>query len=101
MRNGVDDGRRSSASNTRIWFRRLFPATQGRYPRYLPETMFALLNGGLALGLVTEPLLYRAESVTRPVLVASALAQLVAGVLFGYVAWLNVRAPANPAPGVQ
>jgi hypothetical protein len=88
-----------------LWFlplnRKAFPAMQGRYPRYLPETIFTLLNGGLALRLVSEPFLYSAESLARPVLIFSAVAQFAAIVLFGYVAWLRVRGPANPAPGVR
>jgi hypothetical protein len=88
-----------------LWFlplnRKAFPSMQGRYPRYLPETIFALLNGGLALRLVTEPLVFSAEPLARPVLIFSALAQFAAIVLFGYIAWLRVRGAANPAPGVR
>jgi hypothetical protein len=34
-------------------------------------------------------------------LVLSAVAQLAAIVLFAFIAWRRVRAPARPAPGVR
>jgi hypothetical protein len=53
-----------------LWFlplsRKAFPATQGRYPRRLPEIIFALLNAGLGLRLIAEPLVTSAPTVMRP-----------------------------------
>ncbi len=89
-----------------LWFlplnREAFPETQGRYPRHLPETIFALLNGGLAIRLVAEPLaLSGSAPLARPLVIVSALAQFAAILLFGYIAWQRVRRPPNPAPGVR
>lgn len=89
-----------------LWFlplnREAFPETQGRYPRHLPETIFVLLNGGLAIRLIAEPFIFRGEpSPVGPFIVLSALAQFVAIVLFGSIAWQRVRRPPNPAPGVR
>jgi hypothetical protein len=89
-----------------LWFlplnREAFPETQGRYPRRVPETIFALLNGGLAIRLVGEPLALTGEApLLRPLVIVSAFAQFAAIVLFGYIAWQRVRRPPNPAPGVR
>jgi hypothetical protein len=89
-----------------LWFlplnREAFPETQGRYPRRLPETIFALLNGGLAIRLIAEPLVLRGDSPPAVLLIViSALAQFAAIVSFGYIAWQRVRRPPNPAPGVR
>ncbi len=89
-----------------LWFlplnREAFPQTQGRYPRRLPETIFILLNGGLAIRLVAEPLARAgAPPFAVPLVIASAIGQFAAIVLFGYIAWQRVRRPPNPAPGVR
>ena len=57
---------------------------------------YALLNGGLAMRIVSEPLLWTV-SVTRVTLCMSAAAQLAAIVLFAFIAWYHVRAPSRTA----
>lgn len=80
--------------------RERYPQTAGRYPAGAPIAVYVLLNGGLAMRIVSEPLL-GAGSVARTALIVSAVAQLAAIVLFAYVAWHRVRAPSRPAPGVR
>jgi hypothetical protein len=77
-----------------------YPTTAGRYPPGVPYTIWALLNGGLLLRLVAEPLL-SSGGVARVALAAGSLAQVGAIVVFAVVAWHRVRAPAHPAPGVR
>ncbi len=77
-----------------------FPQTAGRYPAGAPVLVYALLNGGLALRILAEPLL-SAGPVVRAALSVSALAQVVAILLFVAIAWQRVRLPARPAPGVH
>lgn len=87
-----------------LWFlpldRERFPATAGRYPPGLPFVVWALLNGGLVLRIVSEPLL-ATGAWARVALVVASVAQVAAIALFAYVAWARVRAPARPAPGVR
>jgi len=80
--------------------RERYPRTAGRYPPWAPMTVYALLNGGLALRIVSEPFL-ATGAVARTALFVSAVAQLAAILLFAYVAWQRVRGPARPAPGVR
>lgn len=80
--------------------RERYPRTAGRYPPWAPMTVYALLNGGLALRIVSEPFLVTG-AVARTALFVSAVAQLAAILLFAYVAWQRVRGPARPAPGVR
>jgi hypothetical protein len=86
------------------WFlplaREAYPETGGRYPPRVPYVVWALLNGGLALRIVSEPLL-STGTVTRAVLIVATLAQIAAIVLFAFTAWQRVRAPSRPAPGVR
>lgn len=80
--------------------RERYPQTAGRYPVHAPIAIWALLNGGLAVRIVAEPLL-SAGPLARGALMVSAIAQVTAIALFAYVAWQRVRAPARPAPGVR
>lgn len=80
--------------------RERYPQTAGRYPERTPIVVYALLNGGLALRIVSEPLL-SAGTLARTTLCISAAAQLAAILLFAFIAWHRVRAPARPAPGVR
>jgi hypothetical protein len=76
-----------------------FPDTAGRYPRWAPLTVWILLNAGLIARIVAEPAL--ASPLARPMLIAGGIAQAAAILLFAACAWLRVRAPARPAPGVR
>lgn len=80
--------------------RERYPRTAGRYPPWAPMTVYALLNGGLVLRILSEPFL-ATGAVARTALFVSAVAQLAAILLFAYVAWQRVRGPARPAPGVR
>ena len=80
--------------------RAAYPETAGRYPKRAPFVVWGLLNGGLVLRIVSEPSA-GGDMTARAVLVVSAAAQLAAVVLFGFIAWRRVRAPARPAPGVR
>lgn len=80
--------------------RERYPRTAGRYPPWAPMTVYLLLNGGLVLRIFSEPFL-ATGFIARTSLFVSALAQFAAIVLFAYVAWQRVRAPARPAPGVR
>ncbi len=80
--------------------RAAYPETAGRYPKRAPFIVWALLNGGLALRIISEPNA-GANDAARAVLAFSAVAQLAAVLLFAYIAWRRVRAPAHPAPGVR
>src|SRR5579875_1400237 len=79
--------------------RERFPDTAGRYPRWAPPAVWALLNAGLVARILAEPAL--ASPLARPVLAAAGVAQLSAILLFAACAWHRVRAPARPAPGVR
>lgn len=86
------------------WFlplaRDAFPATAGRYPARVPFAVWALLNGGLVLRIVSEPNLAHG-ALPRIVLAVASIAQVAAIALFAYTAWRRVRAPSRPAPGVR
>jgi hypothetical protein len=82
--------------------RERFPATQGRYPSAVVYACFALLNGGLIVRLVVEPwFVASGDRIAAALLVFAALAQPLAVVLFVWIAWLRIRPPAHPAPGVR
>jgi hypothetical protein len=87
-----------------LWFlpldRERFPETAGRYPQGAPFVVYALLNGGLVLRIASEPLL-ASGMWARVALVVASVAQVAAIVLFAWIAWSRVRAPARPAPGVR
>jgi hypothetical protein len=79
-----------------------FPQTQGRYPPSAPYVCYALLNGGLLLRAITEPWLdVRGGTVAAVLFAISGIAQLAGIVIFVAIAWLRVRAPSQPAPGVR
>jgi nitric oxide reductase large subunit len=80
--------------------REAYPDTAGRYPKRAPMIVWALLNGGLVLRIASEPLAGDSP-VARAVLALSASMQFAAVLLFAFVAWRRVRAPARPAPGVR
>lgn len=80
--------------------RERYPETAGRYPKRAPFVVYALLNGGLLLRILSEPMLASGIA-ARVALSVSAVAQVVAIVVFAAVAWNRVRAPARPAPGVR
>ncbi len=80
--------------------RERYPQTAGRYPRGAPIAVYALLNGGLLLRIMSEPLLWTGP-LARAALCVSAAAQLAAILLFAFIAWHRVRAPSRPAAGVR
>ncbi len=80
--------------------RERYPQTAGRYPARAPIVVYGLLNGGLVLRILSEPLLWTG-AVARTALCISAAAQLAAILVFALVAWHRVRAPSRPAPGVR
>lgn len=86
------------------WFlplaRDAFPGTAGRYPARIPYVVWALLNGGLVLRILSEPNL-AAGATPRLALAVASLAQIAAIALFAYTAWRRVRPPSRPAPGVR
>jgi hypothetical protein len=81
--------------------RERFPNTQGRYPDWAPSLCFWLLNGGLVVRLVAEPVyvLVARSPQLAIVLDLAALAQVAAIVIFIAIAWQRVRAPSHPASG--
>lgn len=87
-----------------IWLlplnRERFPDTQGRYFRWMPPSIYLLLNGGLIARIVSEPASAH-SAIARAILGASAVSQLCAILLFVALAWLRTRPPSRPAPGVR
>ena len=82
--------------------RERFPATHGRYPSSAVYACFALLNGGLLVRLVAEPWFQAdADAIAATLLVLAAIAQPLGIAVFVAIAWLRIRAPAHPAPGVR
>jgi len=83
--------------------RERYPNTQGRYPNWAPALCFWLLNGGLAVRLVVEPVyvLVIHSSLLATVVNFAAIAQVAAIVIFIAIAWQRVRGPSHPAPGVR
>lgn len=82
--------------------RERFPQTQGRYPAAAAYACFWLLNGGLVLRVLGEPwFVLGGRPLTAAIaLDVAAVAQLAGVLVFVAIAWLRVRAPARPAPGV-
>jgi hypothetical protein len=80
-----------------------YPNTQGRYPQWAPTLCFWLLNGGLAVRLVAEPLdvLAMHSSLLAMIVNLAAIVQVAAVVIFVAIAWQRVRGPTRPAPGVR
>ena len=77
-----------------------FPGAQRRYLRWMPLTIYLLLNGGLIARILAEPAA-ASSAVARTVLGTSALLQVGAILLFVTVAWLRTRPPSHPAKGVR
>lgn len=74
--------------------RKAFPQTQGRYPEALARGSFVMLNVGLPLRLVVEPLHNSMPSLaTESLLILAAVLQLVAILIVGWIAWNRVYAP--------
>ncbi|MGH7661371.1 MAG: hypothetical protein ACRENA_10730 [Vulcanimicrobiaceae bacterium] len=74
--------------------RERFPQTQGRYPIVAPALCWWMLNGGLVVRLIAEPLqqLQFPSSVgLSGLLDAAAVAQLVAIAIFAGIAWHRIR----------
>lgn len=79
-----------------LWFlpvnREKFPENRGRYPEGTVRAIFALLNVGLLLRVVFEPLAdNESAALYSGALIVSALLQLSAVVLFAAIAWARVR----------
>lgn len=79
-----------------LWFlpvnRERFPENRGRYPEGTVRVIFAMLNGGLLLRVVFEPLADRGPAaIYSAMLVLSAVLQLGAVILFAAIAWARVR----------
>lgn len=72
--------------------RQRFPQTQGRYFRWMPWTIYVLLNSGLIARIVSEPNAAGSD-LARTALALSAIAQLGAILIFAALAWLRVKAP--------
>jgi hypothetical protein len=66
-----------------------YPETRGRYPLRLPFVIYGLLNGGLLARILSEPSL--PNPVAAWTLEASAVSQVIAIVLFAYIAWTRAR----------
>ncbi len=80
-----------------LWFlpvnREKFPENRGRYPAATVRVIFTMLNVGLALRVIFEPLADRGgpAQLYSAMLVLSALLQLAAVILFAAIAWVRVR----------
>src|SRR5579884_3539411 len=82
--------------------RERFPSTQGRYPPAAPILCYVLLNGGLVARIVAEPWMsLRGGPVAAAIFAASGVLQTAGILVFAVIAWLRVRPPARPAPGVR
>ena len=80
-----------------LWFlpvnRERFPENRGRYPAATVRAIFTMLNAGLVLRVIFEPLADRGGPALlfSATLVTSALLQLGAVILFAAIAWARVR----------
>lgn len=84
--------------------RERYPATQGRYPVVAPTACWWLLNGGLVVRVVAEPVqqLLNPSSVALAALVdAAAVAQLAAVGIFAAIAWHRIRPAAMEKFGTR
>ncbi|MGH7737186.1 MAG: hypothetical protein ACREMP_04890 [Candidatus Tyrphobacter sp.] len=71
-----------------------FPQEQGRYPEGLARASYVMLNVGLPLRLVVEPIFSAAPSPpARALLVLSAILQVFAILIAGSIAWRRVFPP--------
>lgn len=80
--------------------RQRYPKTQGRYAAWMPLSIYMLLNGGLLMRIVSEPLVAD-SAIARAGLDASAVSQCAAICIFVALAWSRTKAPARPAAGVR
>ena len=78
--------------------RERYPHTQGRYPEAAPLWSYLLLNVGLALRIVVEPLfqLGPPNALEPAALAASGVMQLAAILIFVAIVWTRTRGPAKP-----
>jgi len=84
--------------------RERYPTTQGRYPDAAPTACWWLLNGGLTIRVVAEPVqqLVNPSSFALAALVdAAALAQLAAVGIFAAIAWHRIRPAAMERFGTR
>jgi len=79
--------------------RERYPLTQGRYPVTSPLWCYWLLNLGLAIRIVVEPLfqLGRPDAIEAALLASSGVMQFVAIVLFVAIVWSRTRGPSRPS----
>ena len=80
--------------------RERYAQTKGRYLPWMPWTIYALLNGGLVMRILSEPFVPQ-SMVARIMLDISAVFQLAAIAVFGILVWTRTRPPSHPAPGVR
>ena len=87
-----------------IWLlplnRQRYAETQGRYFRWMPLTIYVLLNAGLLARIFSEPFA-GVNALARIVLALSAVAQVLAIALFAALALSRTRPPSHPAPGTR
>ncbi len=80
-----------------LWFlpvnREAFKENRGRYPVAAVRWIFVLLNAGLIVRIIVEPIVDATgiSPVTTSALLMSSVAQLAAIVLFAAIAWSRVR----------
>lgn len=74
--------------------RQAFPETQGRYPEIVARTSFIMLNVGLPLRLIFEPLNdAHATFLTAALLILSAVLQVSAICIVAWIVWKRIYAP--------
>ena len=74
--------------------RKAFPATQGRYPEFAARAAFVLLNVGLPMRLIVEPLhVTHASTATSVLLVVSAVLQVGAILTVAWIVWRRIYPP--------
>ncbi len=74
--------------------RKAFAETQGRYPETAARLSFAMLNVGLPLRLVVEPLhASNPSNATQALLLLAAILQVGAIAIVGWIAWQRVYPP--------
>ncbi len=74
--------------------RKAFPQTQGRYPETPARLAFVLLNAGLAVRLIGEPLQQNhPTAAVGALVVAAAFAQVASIAIVGWIVWQRVYAP--------
>ncbi len=76
----------------------MFPRVQGRRPgRDIGWIAFGLMNAGLLLRILAEPLSTDGDAVWRTVLGVSAVLPTLGAIMFGVAIWPRVRAAMSPA----